>query len=121
MLDVGVVGSRNYQDEILVRLVVMAMPLAFHPRDFRVVSGGAKGVDSWAIDEATNLELKTLELPAIWEKFGKRAGILRNMTLVDKCDFLFIFWDGKSPGTRHTISYAKQQNVPYKLFGEMEW
>ena len=121
MIDVGVVGSREYQDEILVRLTVMAMPLAFYPREFRVVSGGAIGVDTWAIDEAERLDLNRLVLPAAWERFGKKAGMLRNIDLVNKCDFLFIFWDGKSPGTRQVISYARNQKVPYKLFGELDW
>lgn len=117
MIDVGVVGSRLYGDEIAVRAIVYAMPVAFYPREFRVISGGAKGVDTWAIDEAEVLGLNTLVLKADWAK-GKHAGILRNMLLVDRCDFLFIFWDGKSPGTKHVISYAKKQGVPYRIIGE---
>lgn len=121
MLNIGIVGSRLYDDEIVVRCVVMAIPVAFYPRDFTIISGGAYGVDTWAIDEAKSLGLKTDELRANWKQFKKGAGILRNMVLVDQCDFLFIFWDGKSPDTRHTISYAKQQGVPIKIIREGFW
>lgn len=118
-INIGMVGSRNYYDEINVRLVVDAIPIAFWKKNFVIVSGGAKGVDSWAIDEAKELDLATMVLRAEWNRFGKGAGMIRNELLVNTCHLLFVFWDGSSPGTRHVMSHAKKTSTPYKLIGQL--
>ncbi len=33
--------------------------------------------------------------------------------MIDYCDVLISFWDGKSKGTLQTIKYAKKVGVPY--------
>jgi len=39
-------------------------------------------------------------------------GFIRNQQIVDACDMVLAFWDGKSKGTQHTISLAKAQKKP---------
>ena len=39
--------------------------------------------------------------------FGKKAPSERDKEMVDACDIVFAFWDGKSTGTLYTIQYAK--------------
>jgi hypothetical protein len=48
-----------------------------------------------------------------WDIYGKRAGMIRNQEMVDFCDILISFWDGKSTGTLQAINYAKSINRPY--------
>jgi hypothetical protein len=81
-----------------------------------VVSGGARGVDSWAVDFARARGLHFEEYPADWDRYGKSAGYHRNRDLVDKADFVVAFWDGVSRGTFHTIQLALQAEKLYWVF-----
>lgn len=77
-----------------------------------VVSGCARGADRigewWAMRYGFEVDKR----PADWDVYGKRAGYMRNIEMVDSCDGVVAFWDGESKGTKHTIEYAKQKGVP---------
>ena len=80
-----------------------------------VISGGAKGADSLARKAALIMQpegVKYTEFPALWQTHGKAAGFIRNQQIVDACDVVLAFWDGKSRGTNHTIKLAKQAKKP---------
>jgi hypothetical protein len=117
MTDVGIVGSRNYPHEFKVRTLVAGLPFAFYPNEFRVVSGGAPGVDSWAEEEADLLGYPTHIIHANWKVYKKGAGMIRNKLLVDFCDMIFIFWDGLSPGSKNVIKLCKETKTPYTVIG----
>lgn len=100
-LKVAVVGSRNYTRLDLVRMAIEVM----HD-NVTVVSGSAKGVDQYAEKIARSRGLAVEIYPAEWEKFGKRAGFVRNEKMVEVSDWVLAFWDGVSKGTAHTIRIA---------------
>lgn len=83
------------------------------PRNAVIVSGGAKGVDTWAEDVAKFEMMATDIYHAEWAKYGKTAGFRRNNDIVRNCDFVIAFWYNKSKGTKHTISLCKYLNVPH--------
>jgi hypothetical protein len=72
-----------------------------------IISGTARGVDRlgkrWAIEN--NIPL--IRMPAQWDKYGKRAGYLRNESMAKISEALIAIWDGISPGTKHMIDVAK--------------
>lgn len=74
-----------------------------------IISGGAKGADTLARQFAYNHNVMFIEYPAKWDEFGKRAGILRNMEMVEAADEVIAFWDGESRGTEFTIKYAEEK------------
>lgn len=80
--------------------------------DIVVVSGGARGADKigecWARSKGFEIDVH----PADWDRYGKQAGYLRNVEMVDSCDGVVAFWDGESKGTKHTIDYANKKGVP---------
>lgn len=81
--------------------------------EFRLITGGANGPDEWARQWAVDTEVDHLVLYARWEEHGKRAGILRNLRMLDeKPELVIAFWDGKSKGTAHTIEGARTRNIP---------
>ena len=88
------------------------------------ISGGANGVDSWAekIINEINLGLThTTPIPKIilkpdWDKYGKRAGAIRNQKIVDEADKIIAFWDGKSKGSKITIDMAIKANKPLDIY-----
>lgn len=80
-----------------------------------VVSGGAAGVDTYAKEYAMKNGITLVEYLPEYEKYGRKAPILRNIQIVDNCDFLIAFWNGTSPGTKFTIDYAMKRGVPYRV------
>lgn len=104
---IAVVGSRDYFSKYLVERFVYLLP-----REWTVVSGGSRGVDSWAEQTAQHHFRYVDVYYANWKKFGKSAGFIRNNEIVNNCDAVVAFWDGKSKGTRHTIQLAKNLNKP---------
>jgi hypothetical protein len=73
-----------------------------------IISGGAKGPDSAAIDWASdNLCGWSVVYPE-WDKYFNAAGIIRDKQMAEECDICIGFWDGESRGTKFTLEYAKK-------------
>ena len=77
-----------------------------------IVSGGAKGADTYAREYARKKGLKLIEFFPNYEEYGRYAPLERNKLIVDECDCVLAFWDGKSKGTKYTMDYAKEKNKP---------
>lgn len=81
-----------------------------------IITGDAYGIDKSARDFAIkeNIDLKIFKPDYL--KFGKSAPIIRNISIVDECDSLIAFWDGKSRGTMHAVRVANKKNKKIKVF-----
>lgn len=53
--------------------------------------------------------------PAEWDRYGKRAGYIRNEEMAKHADALVAFWDGKSRGTKHMIDTARKYNLSIRI------
>lgn len=80
-----------------------------------IVSGGARGVDTYAIAIAKQYNYGLKVFPADWDKHGKRAGYLRNVEMAEYADALIAIWDGRSPGTKMMIDIAKKKDMPMEV------
>ena len=121
---VAIVGSRECGDHAQRKREIMSCLLGIQEvceTTITVVSGGALGIDSLAHLAARDLELYEICYRADWERFGKRAGFLRNQQIVDNCDIVHAWWNGKSRGTKHTIDLAKKAGKPVTIhmFGDV--
>lgn len=76
-----------------------------------VLCGGAPGVDRLGSEWAKARGIPVEDYPAEWEKFGKRAGPIRNIVMANAADALIAVWDYKSPGTRHMIGEATRRRL----------
>lgn len=103
----AIIGSRNCPP------VDIASYLPFVPDT--IVSGGAKGADTYAKEYALKNDIPIIEFLPDYRKYGRKAPLLRNLQIVDNCDFLLAFWDGTSRGTKFTIDYAEKRGVPLKI------
>lgn len=103
---IAVVGSRNFSNPALVAQVVQQIAQR-HP-DAEILSGGARGVDTWAVDAAKAAGLKTTVFPADWDQYGRGAGMIRNSQIVEAADTILAFHDGVSRGTLDTIRKARE-------------
>lgn len=71
--------------------------------DISVVSGMARGADALGHVLGKHSGMIVYEFPADWDRYGKRAGFLRNEAMARFADVLVAFWDGQSRGTSHMI------------------
>jgi len=128
-MKVAVIGSRGFTDysklkDYLDRLNALR-PISL------IVSGGAAGADSlgerWADengveklvfeakwDDLTHPDAR-IKVNAYGKKYDANAGFRRNKDIIDAANVILAFWDGKSPGTRNSIDYAKFKNKPLKI------
>lgn len=120
---VAVIGSRSYgltydsesetynQDLSEVYEFVGSLP-----GDVTIVSGGARGVDTAAVNAAKKYGLQYKVWEADWRTHGKAAGFVRNYQIVDDADLVVAFWDNVSRGTRHSIEYAERTGKGVLIF-----
>lgn len=107
---VAIVGSRGYQRLDLVTSYVESLG-----SNVRVVTGGARGVDTAAEVAAMHRALNCTIFEPDYEQHGRRAPLERNKLIVDECDRLVAFWDGKSTGTMHTVGLARKAGKPVEI------
>ena len=97
-------GSRGFQDYQQLCAV-----LAIGHFD-KIISGGAAGADKLGERYAKEHGIALEVIKPEWGKYGKSAGMKRNMLMADMADYVFAFWDGKSPGTKGMIDYCKRKH-----------
>lgn len=108
-----VAGSRSINDKEMVFKILKRITNRY--TDVELVSGCAKGPDNLAIEFAENNDVIVHKFPADWDKYGKRAGYLRNEDMAKFSDVLVAFWDGESKGTKHMISLAIKYRLKVKI------
>lgn len=111
-----IAGSRTIDSISVIR---DAMKCAYEQEDIRptiVVSGTALGVDRCGITWAEENGLPVRRFPALWDRYGKRAGYVRNSQMADNADALVAIWDGVSKGTKHMIQSARSRNLKIFIF-----
>jgi hypothetical protein len=121
-MNIGVVGSRSFHDydqlkEVLDREIKHAR-LDKPDRNIRIVSGGARGADTLARRYAYSREdVNYTEHRPDWKKYGRKAGIMRNMEVIRNSARIVAFWNGKSKGTKHVITAARQVGKNVQVIG----
>ena len=76
-----------------------------------IVSGLAKGPDTFGIEWAHRNNIPVKKFPADWAKFGQSAGMIRNKEMAEYDDALIAVWDGKSSGTKNMIQLATDKQL----------
>lgn len=103
-----VCGGRDFKEaskvfEILDEYIVSGLDT--------IIQGGAKGADSLAKHWCKVVNCKCEEYLADWDKYGKRAGYIRNKQMLEegKPDLVIAFPGGK--GTAMMIKLSKEAGV----------
>ena len=108
-----VCGGRDYPDQAKVNSVLT--PLLEQFPDLEIIEGGATGADllakNWA--HAKNVPVQTF--PANWKLYGKRAGYIRNVQMLEEGqpDMVIAFPGG--PGTGMMVNLADKANVSVRI------
>ena len=114
-LHIGVVGSRTitYKEEVknLIEIFTNSISIGFDiPLEVMViVTGGAKGVDSFAEEYAIEHNHDVVVIKPNWKKYGKSASIKRNTEIVNVSDIIFAIVDKPTGGTWDTIKKAEKE------------
>lgn len=104
-----VCGGRRYDDRKAVGGVLSKL------RDDRgvacIIQGGATGADYLAKQWGRREGVPVIEIEAQWQRYGKRAGHLRNGWMLDLCkpDLVIAFPGG--PGTLNMLTHAAEAEV----------
>jgi hypothetical protein len=110
---VAVIGSRSCNDISFVFSVLDEVSKE-HPIT-KIISGGSRGADSFGKMWADKNGIPTTIFYPNWELYGKRAGFVRNIDIIESSEFVLAFWDGLSKGTKHSIDIAKDRKIPYVI------
>ncbi len=106
-------SSPSYEQDLVLFLAICEAVVEHVnslPEGSTVVSGGAQGVDSVAVQAAKARGLAWKEhLPDYEKHGGKMAPIVRNILIVDDCDEMTAFVAPWSVGTWHAVSVAKEK------------
>lgn len=101
-----VCGGRDYNDYHTLSATLDKYHVATH-----IIHGAAKGADSLAHEWAIGNGIQAVSCPAMWDYYGKSAGIRRNramLSLLSKADgdFVVAFKGGR--GTAMMMEFAKE-------------
>ena len=117
-------GSRDFNNYTYLRLMLKEyiMTNQINPESIEIISGGAKGADTLAIKFAKEHNLNYKVMNADWNKYGKRAGIIRNAEMLtyaisnpNDIAILISFWNGTSKGTKHMIDISNDKGIIVKV------
>ena len=105
MIRLAIVGGRDFDKPSLMFTNVHRY---YDFKNIIIVTGDAKGADDHAIKLAKRFDIEYQEHEALWDKYGKDAGFIRNADIEEESAECLAFWDGKSSGTKHTIDLFKE-------------
>lgn len=112
-------GSREWEDWDVLE---SALKQALQDTDWRepptLIHGGARGADKmadWFWRRKWRLPVEVHE--AQWDRFGKRAGIIRNQVMVESGAALCLaFIKDKSRGATHCAGLAEGAGIPVRYY-----
>lgn len=111
-----VAGSRDYEDyENAKAYIEMCIKSLRKEHTLIFLSGGCRGADLLGERFAKESGFGIEHYPANWQKFGKSAGVKRNLQMAKACDMVICFWDGESRGTASMLAYAEKFNKPLHI------
>lgn len=113
MFRVIIAGTRDFKDYELLKSYCdyMLSKKVESGEEIVVLSGGASGADALGEQYAKERGYNILHYPAQWDKYGRRAGPMRNRQMADNADALIAYWDGESRGTKNMIEEAKKRGL----------
>lgn len=116
-LRILITGSRHYSDRDKIGLVFRNLMKRFKNDEYILISGNARGADKLGEEAAEELGWTVERYPADWNRYGKRAGGIRNQAMVDSgADLCLAFPTEGSIGTWDCVRRAKKADILTKVF-----
>lgn len=109
-----VAGSRSFSDYLLLKEKLNYF-LKNVQTPVEIVSGMAKGADKLGEQYAKEMGYAIKQFPADWDRYGKKAGYVRNRQMAEYGTHCVCFWDGKSHGTKIMIDLCAEKNIKCRV------
>ncbi len=110
-----VAGCREFSDyELLCEKLDFLLAQLSDPV---IVSGTCRGADQLGERYAAERGYPCNRFPADWNRYGRRAGYLRNRQMAENAEYLVAFWDGRTErsGTHMMITIARELGLPVRV------
>jgi hypothetical protein len=108
-----VAGGRDFDNQdLLIRVLNGLADVEYADQEISIVTGMARGADRIAYEFAQHHQIHYYPFPADWDRYGKRAGFVRNEAMAKFSDGLLAFWDGQSRGTGHMVNTMRGLGKP---------
>lgn len=104
---VVIAGSRSISDYNILETAIVMSEFEIT----KVISGHARGVDRLGELWARKHKIPVQIFLPDWDRWGKSAGIRRNVEMLKVADGLIALWDGTSRGTKHSIDKAREMGL----------
>lgn len=104
-MKVAVIGGRDFNDYEKLKSTLELLPITL------IISGGADGADKLSERYAKEKGIPTQIYLPEWDLFGKKAGFIRNTTIVENSELVVAFWNQKSRGTKDSIGKAHKLKI----------
>lgn len=118
-MNIAIIGSRDYPTVSYKFITYLIGALTEH-EEITIGSGGALGVDTFAITTAKMHKLKTVLIRPNYARYGPQiAPLKRNEILMNWADCVFAFWSQtpESTGTLHACNFARKHGISTRVFG----
>ena len=102
-----IAGSRSISDYSLLETAVNLSGFEIT----RVISGHARGADKLGEMYAKKHKIPLQIFHPDWNRWGRSAGIRRNVDMAKNADALICLWDGISKGSAHMIRIAEERGL----------
>ena len=118
-MKVGIVGSRRWNNRGMVEALVNELP-----ENCTIISGGCRGVDSWAAEAARSRGLDVIEflpdLPASGPHWAyTKAYHARNRKIAENSDVIYAFVaSDRRGGAENTIKHARDLGTRVEVISE---
>lgn len=110
-----IAGSRSFSNYPLMKQKLNYFLKNIQTQEVEIVSGTAKGADKLGERYAKEMGYALKEFPADWDKYGKKAGYVRNRQMAEYGSHCVCFWDGQSYGTKMMIELAAEKGLPCRV------
>lgn len=120
-----VTGSRAYDDAKTIRAALDAVALGAAEAGVQLLTvvhgacpnGADEIADQWVRFYRGEPSVTAERHPALWRKFGKRAGMVRNEKMIaSRPDLVLAFIRDNSPGATHCTELALDVGLPVRLW-----
>lgn len=107
-----ITGSRHYNDKETIIDAIEENLGDCYIEDVVIIEGGARGADTIAHNHGLDMGYVVETYHANWDKYGKKAGGIRNQQMVDSgADICLAFPLEGSIGTYDCIRRAKKSGI----------
>lgn len=123
VMNVLIAGGRTFNNYLAFKQVVKEQLEHFETPfdgdyDINIITGLAhSGPDNMAIQYAREFGCQLTGWPALWDKYQKRAGMIRNAHMGKQdLHYAIVFWDGESHGTKNMIELLAKNNIAHFIY-----